>query len=290
MKIAIGTATGNIGSFIAKELSNTDNDLILLGRNFSKLKNLEVTNAKLIQLDSLNANDVINATRNCDALFWIIPPILTLESIEESYNKMIHSGATAVQQNDIKRVVLVSSLGSNFPGNLSTISYVNKLENTFAAICKNVAVIRPGYFMENLLNQKDAILKNNRVECPFDENHKIPFISTDDIGIIAANYLQDKNWQGIIIKELMGPEHLSMLDVVKMFSKMLNKNIKYKQITYEEIKIQTAKMGLNNAIQIELFNLYKALGDPKGIYSLPRTKEAFTPITLKNMINKKFLS
>lgn len=287
MKIAIAGATGNIGKSIVQELSKTNYNLVLLINNSSNIEVPQPSNYILHKTNLLNIEEVISATQGCDTLFWMVPPILNLSSLKEVYDKIITSGTAAVVKNDIKRVVLISSLGADKGSGLGTVSYVGNMEAEFKKVCKHVMALRPGYFMENFLLQKDSILNKGFFSFPFEEDHEIPFISADDVGFEAAKYLADGDWKGHLVQNLMGPKNLTCKEIEVIFTKTLNKSIVYKKSSYETLRQEYSIMGLNTIIQEELCDLLKALGDKNGVYSIQRTPESFTPTTLEDVIIKK---
>lgn len=287
MKIAIAGATGNVGKSIVKELSKTNHNMVLLIRDLNVAKISNHSNFILRETNILNSEEVISATQDCDVLFWMVPPILSLSSMKEVYDKVIFAGVSAVVKNNIKRVVLISSLGADKGSGLGTVSYVGEMETEFKRVCKNVMALRPGYFMENFLLQKDSILNKGFFSFPFEEDHKIPFISADDIGFEAAKYLVNNDWKGHLVKNLMGPKNLTCKEIEKIFTKIFNKSIVYQKSSYRVLRKEFSTMGLNTIIQEEFCELLKALGDKNGIYAIPRTSESFTPTTLEDVITRK---
>jgi len=290
MKIAIAAAAGNVGSRIAKQLQNTpDLELVLLGNNADALKSLEITSATIVETDLSDISQVNNATKNVNALFWMVPPVVHTTSLKSWYEKLINAGVNAVQKNNIERVVLLSALGAGSKENLGTVTYSGFMEQSFDKIDTNVLALRPGYFLENLLLQKSTILNEGHFSFTYNGDHSIPFISSDDIGDAASKYLFDDKWKGKWKLNLMGPENLTPNDIALRMSNVLNKEITYKKLSISEAKENLKANNINTIVIEELIELFKALGDPYGVYNTPRTHEALTVTTLEDFINKKLL-
>ncbi|MCR1026723.1 NAD(P)H-binding protein [Cellulophaga baltica] len=293
MKIAIAGATGNVGKIVIKELAKTDHELVLLVKDINAAaKVLEALNTDktiIQQTNILNTDEVVSATKDCDVLFWMVPPIVSLPSLKEVYDKVITAGTTAVAENNINRAVIISSLGAHRGSGLGTISYVGIMEDEFKKVTDNVMAIRPGYFMENFILQKESILNKGFFTFPFDDDHKIPFVSSDDIGFEAAKHLANGNWKGHLIKRVIGPENLTCKQIENIFTEILGRPVVYKQESYDAVKKTYAQFGLNEAIQEEFYDLLKALGDKNGAYSIERTAEDSTPTTLQSVIKNKIL-
>ncbi|MEM7485863.1 MAG: NAD(P)H-binding protein [Bacteroidota bacterium] len=290
MKIVIGAAAGNVGSRIAKKVAGANHSVVLLGNKLDSLENLNIPNSSSYEVDMSDVEQVVAHTKGADAFFWLVPPALGVSSLKEWYDDIITAGVAAIKKNKIPRVVALSSLGAGASDNLGTVTYVGNLESAFKEVSSNVVFLRPGYFMENFLLQKNDILENGHFSFPYAVDHDIPFVSADDIGDVAAEYLMDEGWAGQWTRNIMGPNNITLQKAADIFTAELGQEIVYKQVTYEEVKNQFAQFGANNTVQKELVDLYKALGDPNGAYATPRTLEANTPTTLVDLIRTKFIS
>lgn len=290
MKIVIGAAAGNVGSRIARKVATANHSAVLLGNDLTSLQDLNIPNSSSHEVDMSDVKQVVAHTKGADAFFWLVPPALGVSSMKEWYDEVIAAGVAAIKENNIPRVVAISSLGAGAADNLGTVTYVGNLEKAFQKVAPNVVFLRPGYFMENFLLQKEDILKKGSFSFPYASDHDIPFISADDIGDVAADYLMDEHWAGQWARNIMGPDNITLEEAASIFSAELNQKIVYWQVTYEDIKNQFAGFGANETVQKELVDLYLALGDPNGAYATPRTAEAFTPTTLAKFIQNKFIS
>jgi len=287
MKIVIAAASGNIGRRTAEKVIQAGAETVLLARHPEKLADLVERGATVKQISSDDPQGSIEATQNADALFWLTPPKLDTPSLSNWYIQTAMAGATAVRENGIKRVVNISSIGAGARPNLGTVSFVGDVESIFNQTTANVLHLRPGYFMENFLDQVKLIQQDHSVSFPYASDHDIPWISTDDIGDEAAKYLLDDCWAGKWTRNLMGPENLTLLETTVILSQVLARPIEYVQVTIESIQQQLASMGATPDVQRELENLFRAIGDPNGIYATARTPQAFTPTTFEQFVKNK---
>ncbi|MET4142517.1 NAD(P)H-binding protein [Pedobacter sp. UYP1] len=287
MKIAIAAATGNIGSRVAVQISSGGGTPILLGQRLDRLNQLEINNSISRVVDLSHPEQMIQATKDADALLWLVPPVLTVPSLKEWYHKVTMAGIAAVREHKIKRVVLISSLGAGAADDLGTVSYAGDMEIAFDKLNTNVLALRPGYFMENILMQAESIKSGNEFAFTYEADHDIPWISTDDIGDTAAKFLLDNTWAGRWKLNLMGPENLNAEEVALRLSRLLGKKITYRQKSILNASAELESFGANVTVSKELSALFKALGDPSGVYSTPRTHEAFTPTSFDQFISTK---
>ncbi len=294
MKIAIAAATGNIGRRTAEKVIQAGAETVLLARHPEKLADLTErgSTVKPITVKPISSDDpqgLIEATQNVDALFWLTPPNLTVPSLRDWYTQTAMAAALAVRENKIQRVINISSLGAGVAPNLGTVSFVGTVERILNETRANVLHLRPGYFMENFLEQVESIQQAHTISFPYESNHDIPWISTDDIGDVAAQYLLDDCWAGQWTRNLMGSENLTLLEATAILSKILDCPLQYIEVTVESIQQRFASVGATSDVQQELGNLFCALGDPNGVYATARTPEAVTPTTLEQFVKNKLL-
>lgn len=289
MKIVIAAASGKIGRRTAEKIIQAGAETILLARHPEKLADLVAQGATVKPVSSDDTQGLIEATQNADALFWLTPPKLDAPSLRDWYIQTAMTGARAVRENGIKRVVNISSIGAGAIPDLGTISFVGKVESILNQSTANVLNLRPGYFMENFLEQVEFIRRDHTVYFPYASDHDIPWISTDDIGDEAANYLLDDTWAGQWTRNLMGPENLTLVETTAILSQVLDRSIKYVQVTIESIQQHLASTGATPDVQRELGNLFRALGNPDEVYATVRTPEALTPTTFEQFAKYKLL-
>jgi uncharacterized protein YbjT (DUF2867 family) len=287
MKIAIAGASGNIGRRTAEKIVQAGAETILLSRRPGQLADLVAQGAIVKSISSDDAPGLIAATKNVDALFWLTPPKLDVPSLSDWYTQTAMAGASAVRENGIDRVVNISAIGAGAKPNLGTVSLVGDVEAIFNQTGANILHLRPGYFMENFLTQVESIRQDNIVSFSYANDHDIPWISTDDIGDEAAKCLLDDRWAGQWNRNLMGAENLTPLETTAILSQVLDRPIKYVRVTIESIQQQLASFGATPDVQRELGQLFRALGDPDGVYATARTPETITPTTFEQFVRTK---
>jgi uncharacterized protein YbjT (DUF2867 family) len=232
---------------------------------------------------------LIEVTQQADALFWLTPPKLDVPNMRDWYLHTAQAGANAVRANGIARVVNISSIGAGAKPNLGTVSFSGDVESIFNQTGANVVHLRPGYFMENFLMQVEAIDRERVVRFPYSSDHDIPWICTDDIGDVAARYLLDRHWAGQWTRNLMGSANLTLLDTCAILSQVLGYEVTFDRVSIESLQQQFAAMGATADVQREMGDLFRALGDPDGVYATARTAEAVTPTTFEQFVKHKLL-
>jgi uncharacterized protein YbjT (DUF2867 family) len=289
MKIVIAAASGNIGRRTAEKVIQAGAETVLLARNPEKLADLVERGAIVHPISSDDAQGLTEVTQQADALFWLTPPKLDVPNLRDWYFQTATAGANAVRANNIPRVVNISSIGAGAKPNLGTVSFSGDVESIFNQTGANVVHLRPGYFMENFLMQVEAIEIERVVRFPYPSDHDLPWISTDDIGDVAARYLLDRHWAGQWTRNLMGPENLTLLETCAILSQVLGYPVKFDRVSIESLQQQFAAMGATADVQREMGDLFRALGDPDGVYATARTLDATTPTTFEQFVKHKLL-
>ena len=288
MKIVIAAASGNIGRRTAEKVIQAGAETVLLSRHPEKLADLVAKGATVKPIGSDDTPGLIEATQNADALFWLTPPKLDVPSLYDWYIQTATAGATAVKENRIERVVNNSSIGAGAKPNLGAVSFCGDVEAIFNQTGASLLHLRPGCFMENFLpSQVEFIRRDRTVNFPFPSEHDMPWISTDDIGDVAAKYLIDDAWSGQWTRNLMGSENLTLSQITEILSKMRGHPIEYFQVTIESFQQSLALMGATPDVQREIRNMYLNLGDIDGVYATARTPEAVTPTTFEMFAKNK---
>jgi uncharacterized protein YbjT (DUF2867 family) len=289
MKIVIAAASGNIGRRTAEKIIQAGVETVLLARNPEKLADLVDRGAIVHKIGSDDPQGLIDVTQKADALFWLTPPKLDVPNMRDWYLHTARAGANAVRANGITRVVNISGIGAGAKPNLGTVSFTGDVEAIFNQTEANVVHLRPGYFMENFLAQVEAIQHDRVVRFPYPSDHDIPWISTDDIGDVAAQYLLDQHWAGQWARNLMGPENLTLLETAAILSQVLGYSVEFDRVSIESLQQQFAAMGATAEVQREMGDLFRALGDLDGVYATARTLDATTPITFEQFVKHKLL-
>jgi uncharacterized protein YbjT (DUF2867 family) len=288
MKIVVTAASGNIGARVAERVVAAGAEAVLLSRHPAKLAALSARGAQVLPVSSDDAQGLLPAARGAEALFYLAPPNPGAQDLRGWYRQTSTAAAQAVREHHIPRVVCISTVGASAEAHLGTIGFAAEFEELFNRSAPNVVHLRPGYFMENCLAQVES-LRKGVLAFPYPEDHDLPWISTDDIGDVAAAYLLDGRWAGHWTRNLLGPENLTLAQVAAVLSRVLGRPIRYERVSEEALQQQLRAQGVSPTVRQQLGDLFRALGDPQGIYATARTPEAFTPTAFETFARTKLL-
>lgn len=121
----------------------------------------------------------------------------------------------------------------------------------------NWAIIQPSFFMDNLFNFTGGSLERENAFYGAAQDGKVSYISSRDIGRVAAQILTNPAAHTSKTYVLTGPEALDNVAVAALASKAFGRTIKYVDVPPEEFKKAAMDSGLpewgaNDMVGLEL--------------------------------------
>jgi uncharacterized protein YbjT (DUF2867 family) len=279
MKIAVTTPTGNVGSRLVPLLVQAGERPTVLVRDSSTLSSAVRETCDVVECDQGDADAVIRATAGVEALYWVNPPTED-DDPEAGYARMGASGAAAVRENQIGRVVFQSSMGAEARSGFGEIDGLGLTESLFDDTGAHITHLRCGYFFTNLLMEAPAILAGElTTTLPLDL--KFPWVSPQDIATIAAVRLLSTSWTGRHASGVHGPADLSFADVASAIGQALGRTIVPRQVADADVAAPLRSLGMTEAQVDGILGMARGMrsGYP---YENPRTFTTTTPTTLES--------
>jgi uncharacterized protein YbjT (DUF2867 family) len=277
--IVVTAPAGQIGSKLVPNLLQQRQPLRLIVRDPGKLP-LEVRERAEIVVGSHRDRDVLDkALDGADALFWLMPADATASSPYEAYVTDSIPGADAVVRHAVPRVVVVSALGRGSQIYAGHVSASHAMEDLFRSTGAHVRALALPTFMDNILRQVAAI-GNGVVTGTLPAGFRMPWIATEDIAALAAEYLLDHPWTGQDTVESLGGEDLSYQDIVDVLTDVLGTPIRYELGDRGAIKQFLTSRGVSEAMAHSMMDM--DLAGERGINNTTsRTAENTTPTTFR---------
>lgn len=233
-------ATGGVGSAAALKAYQEGVKVTLAVRDSSKpIPSLTGISVERVQADLTKPETVQAAVRQSGAKSAFI------YAIHGAADGM-RSTMEALKEGGIEAVVLLSSF--IVQGNIRAIPpsevvpYLHAkveiaLEDVFGDRC---CAVRPGYFSSNTLQYKDPITQGE-VRLP-NPDIEFDWISPEDIGRVAGTILAHGTQERSV--PVLGPERLSLKDVLGLISRILGKQINVTTLGKEEAVEDMKQKGL----------------------------------------------
>jgi uncharacterized protein YbjT (DUF2867 family) len=287
MKIAVTTPTGHIGNKLAKGLLERQAEVTLIARHPEKVKDLVSRGAKVLAGEHGDPAIVEKAVRGADALFWLTPSEFTARDPLGTARRMADSGASVLRKHPDLHVVQLSSAGAFLPSGTGPIVGLHDTEEKFRAAGKNVVSLRPSEFMENIFFSLPTILAQDAIYTSIPGSVKAPFIATEDIAEVAAEFLLNP-LAGHHVIDIVGPQEISFDEWARIAGEAIRKQVRLVTVPGDKLQAAMSQGGMSPQMAALMVEMEEAapqiLGQFKGeqkrtgkVTFLQFAREVFAP-------------
>jgi uncharacterized protein YbjT (DUF2867 family) len=281
MKVLVTGASGNVGSFVVKELLARGEKVVATTTNIEKINKLFDNQVEPVFFDFMDKNTFNKALEGVDRVFLMRPPHL-------GKPEHLYPFIDAMKAHDIKLVSFLSLMGverNTIPPHHKIEKYIEELEIPYAHV-------RPGFFMQNLSGVHSVeIREKNEIFVPAGKS-KTSFIDAADVGLATAILLHEPEKYKNTAHTITGSEALDYFQVADRLSKVVGRKITYANPGYLKYRhYYINKRGLDKTYVNVTLALYfmTRMGTAKEItkdfYELsgkkPRTLEEFAKDNIK---------
>ncbi len=244
---AITGASGRTGSAAAKALLDRGLPVRVILRDPTKGavwhdRGAEVAIADLADVDAMTA-----AFADTSGAYIVSPQQYGRGDLFERAIVIAETVEEAVRRAAVPRVVALSSVGAGEDHGIGWIAMNRSLERALGRLPIPVAFLRAAYFMENWQPMIQQAMSTGRLPSFLAPLHRaIPMVATADIGLIAADVLQQE-WQGQRVIDLAGPADYFPADVASSLSHQVGRNVDAVAIAEEDWAAALDGAGMSNA-------------------------------------------
>jgi uncharacterized protein YbjT (DUF2867 family) len=221
MSILVTGSTGTIGSQVLNQLSGSDAEVRGLTRSPGKAQfpaDIKAVAGDLADVDSFRA-----ALEGVSTLFLLVPNVA--DELTQAMQAL-----TVAKEAGVKGIVYLSVYKGDTYADVPHFAGKNTVERMIAALDLPATVLRPAYFIQNDLHQKDPLLNAGIYGMPIGDKG-ISMVDIRDIGEAAARELLRRERAATPMPRevyaLVGPDVLSGDDVAKIWSETLGRQIRY---------------------------------------------------------------
>ena len=279
MRIVVNTPNGNIGRSLTLQLLEKGAKVVGIARSPGKLADLIARGLEVIEGSTDDPAVLARAFAGADAVFWLTPPAFRPD-FREWTRATARAGADAVKAQGVKRVVVLSSLGAQTGPGSGPVGVLLDIEETFKAAAPDVTVLRPGYFMENILQSVGTIAQAGSIFMPIPADKKFPMVATADIAAKGAEVLLDSKWKGHRIVGVHGPTDLTYREVASLLTEALGKPVSYVEVSVDQARQGMVGAGLPDFVADMYAEMYGAILAGRMDAAEPRSAETTTPTAL----------
>ncbi len=268
---AIVGASGQIGRALSEHLLKRGHGVKAIGRNASKLASLKAEGAEVIICKNFAESELFEKIfPECDALFVMLPPGYDQSDLLAYQDRVGEALVKGLRRCAHGSVVNLSTIGAQFPsgGPLTGLHRQEERLNQLNQL--HILHLRPGYFMENLFRMIPSILQTGKFHSPIKPHIALPMVATPDIAMRAAEILDQCDFKGDTIYELVGPRPVTLQEAAPILGQAIGKpNLSYELQSIEEARKEMIEWGIPPKVAADLLEMYEAIN--KG-YFLPTQK------------------
>lgn len=221
MSILVTGSTGTIGSQVLNQLSGSGIEVRGLTRSPNKAQfpsGVTAVAGDLADVDSFRA-----ALKGISTLFLLVPNVA--DELTQAMQAL-----TVAQEAGVKGIVYLSVYKGDTYADVPHFASKHTVERMIEALDLPVTALRPAYFIQNDLRQKDPLLSAGVYGMPIGDKG-ISMVDIRDIAEAAAwELLRRERAATSLPREayaLVGPDVLSGTDVANIWSEALGRQIRY---------------------------------------------------------------
>lgn len=216
--IMLTGATGKIGGETAKQLIAKGVKLRALVRDAGKAADLKAAGVELVIGDIADADTVREALNGADKAFLLLPNGEHQEANEKQFTDLCVAEG-------VRHLVKMSSMEA-VPTARTPIPRAHwTVEEYIRASGLGWTMVKPNFFMQNLLASAKSIKEQGRFSLPMGDG-TTGMADARDIGAVCAEVLAGNGHAGKSY-EITGPELLTFKQVAERFSEVLDRKIEY---------------------------------------------------------------
>jgi uncharacterized protein YbjT (DUF2867 family) len=233
--ILITGATGSIGSVLAKQLADKQIPFRALVRSLGKADALKhLKGAELVTGDFNDEISVIKALKGIEKVFLLSNSSEDAERLQCSFVKM-------AAKSGVKHIVKLSQFAADLNSPVRFLRYHAIVEEKIKLTGIQYTFLRPNLFMQGLLGFADAIKYQQKFFATAGEA-KISLVDIRDIAAVALERLITTDQESKIY-DITGSEAITHHQIAQMLSDVLHKEIKYINVSDEEMQAALLQFG-----------------------------------------------
>lgn len=257
MKYIITGSLGHISRPIVAELVKAGHDVTVISSNNAKAGEIESLGAKAAIGSITDRSFVTNAFKGADVAYLMIPPNFTAPDFSAYQREVADNYVAAVKQNNIQRVVALSSIGAHLRKGAGPIDGVAYLEEQLLALKINAKFLRPGYFFYNLYNMTGMLKHAGFIGGNFGTpEEKVALSHHLDIAGRAVEHLKNPVFTGYSIDYIVSDERYASDIAIVIGNSVGKTGIQWVTFTDE----QALDGMLQQGIRPDLAEGYKTMG------------------------------
>ncbi|MBO9201965.1 MULTISPECIES: NAD(P)H-binding protein [Niastella] len=269
MKITVTGSLGNISHVLIEKLATNGHEVKVISSNAEKIKEIEKLKATPLIGSLKNAEFVLHAFKDADAVYTMIPPDFSVPDYYDFADKIHQNYVQAIEQNNIQYAVNLSSIGVAFAGTEPLTRYYNLEKRLDEIPGLNVVHLRPAMFYTNFYGSLEMIKHQSIIGHNLAETVDLLMTHPGDIAEAAFTYLNSLSFSGHQIRHIVS-DVKNGKEIAQILSDAINKPLHWVEFPddallagllqngFSQDAAETLIVNAGKAIREGLFNEYKA--------------------------------
>lgn len=283
MRVMVLGATGLLGGQVVDELIEHGDDVIAIVRNLAKAQHLEAKGVALFQGDMKDYGSLKKAMADAgspiDALVTTAYGYShrqkgdSLKSVDDEGNRNL---IKAAKEANVGRFVFTSILTADQAVTVPHFHQKSNIEAVLEASGLEWVSLRPGGFLDTLLEMNEAGLKKGKLTMPADLEVPATAIMTDDVARCLAMATRIKGVEGERI-DLGMDQPTNIIKIAELLSKELGRPIKAERPPKLVASVMFGIMGLFSPSMKDNIKAMEYVSSGKYVADISRQTEVFGP-------------
>jgi uncharacterized protein YbjT (DUF2867 family) len=277
--ITVMGATGNTGRKITQTLLESGEKVRALGRAENRLAELKRARADALTGDTTDAVFLTRAFRGADAVYTLLPTDRRATDYRAAQDKEGEAIVKAIRDSGVRYVVALSSLGADLNQGTGVIAGLHAQEERLKRLeGVNVLLLRPVSFFENFYETLGLIKHEGINGDSIRPDLAVPMVATRDIAGAAVKALKARDWQGIVVRELLGPRDLSCSEATRILGERIGKpELQYIQFSYDDEAKALVQAGMSESFATLYVEMTRAFNEGKIKHHQGESRERVSP-------------
>ncbi|MEZ0607556.1 NmrA family NAD(P)-binding protein [Fibrella sp. WM1] len=231
---------------------------------------------------------VTQAFANADAVYLMIPPKWNMTDWRAYQNQVGDHYIAAIKANDIRFVVLLSSVGAHKGSGTGPVDGLYDMEQKLKTVeGLNVKVLRPSYFMQNLFSMAGMVKGMGIMGSNFGDD-PVVLVHTDDIAAAALQELLNLDFTGTQVRYVAGDERTGA-EIARVLGEAVGKpETPWVVFSDEQNKQGMLQAGLSDEVATNYTEMGASLRDGSMQADYLANRPALSKIKLEDFAKNEF--
>lgn len=254
-RILVTGATGNTGRPLVDELAGMDIPFRVMVHSADKIPLVKKGRAEVVVGDLNDPPSLERALFGIEKMYLLSPPSPDMEKVQTAVVDL-------AGKNGVKHIVKLSALGAAPDSAVGLLRAHNAIEEHIKRSGLTYTILRPHFFMENLLNNAGTVRSDSALFSPLGDA-KINPVSVGDIAAVAARILASRGHRNRTY-DLTGPASVSYREIADILSRVLERPVTYVTVSFESVRQALVSSGMPEWFAIDLIRLMTVWSEGKG--------------------------